>query len=101
MTSRVPTSTQVRLLSLACTERSGREIAALYEERFGQAISYGTLYTTLRRLKEDGMVTMRKTKGDGRARHYRITASGRHALERGLDHAAETAGVRKWIASAT
>lgn len=47
----------------------------------GHAISPGTLYPTLHRMEEDGLLTSRHVVVDGRRRRvYRSTASGRTAL---------------------
>ena len=47
----------------------------------GHAISPGTLYPTLHRMEEDGLLTSRHVVVDGRRRRvYRATASGRTAL---------------------
>ncbi|MBS1887284.1 MAG: helix-turn-helix transcriptional regulator [Actinobacteria bacterium] len=49
----------------------------------GYEISPGTLYPTLHRLEEEGLLTSRKAVEDGHARRvYRITADGRKALRR-------------------
>jgi DNA-binding PadR family transcriptional regulator len=47
----------------------------------GYAVSPGTLYPTLHRLEEEGLLTSRRDVVDGRARRvYRITPRGRAAL---------------------
>ena len=38
----------------------GREVARLYQQETGKQISYGTLYTTLRRMRQRGWVRMRR-----------------------------------------
>jgi DNA-binding PadR family transcriptional regulator len=49
----------------------------------GYEISSGTLYPTLHRLEEDGLLTSRKAIEDGHVRRvYAITAEGRKALTR-------------------
>jgi DNA-binding PadR family transcriptional regulator len=49
----------------------------------GYEISPGTLYPTLHRLEEDGLLTSRKAIEDGHVRRvYAITAEGRKALTR-------------------
>jgi len=54
---------------------SGRDLAKRYLEENGKEISYGTLYTTMRRLKEGGWVEMRdEEEGDRRVRYFKITA---------------------------
>jgi DNA-binding PadR family transcriptional regulator len=50
----------------------------------GYQVSPGTLYPTLHRLEEEGLLTSRKLVADGRAlRVYKITAQGRAALREG------------------
>jgi DNA-binding PadR family transcriptional regulator len=79
----LPSGTEFQLLTLVVTERSGREVAKLYEKETKRSISYGTLYTTFRRLREWGWVTVRDDEDeDGRIRWFRITASGVKAMER-------------------
>jgi len=47
----------------------------------GHRISPGTLYPTLHRMEEDGLLTSRHVVVDGRARRvYRATPAGRTAL---------------------
>lgn len=68
-------------MSLVVTERSGREVAKAYEAETGVSISYGTLYTTFRRLKESGWVSSSDSSDeDGRIRHFRLTGVGRKVL---------------------
>ena len=75
--AKLPSATEFQILCLLDTERSGREVAALYEEATNRPISYGTLYSTIRRLAKQGWVRTRDAKDeDGRVRHARITASG-------------------------
>lgn len=75
---------EFQLLALLSTqEKSGREIAQQYEAESGYPISYGTLYTTLRRLKEMGCVETRDDiDGDGRVRYFTLTGGGRNAIQR-------------------
>ena len=52
--------------------------------RHGYAISYGTLYPTLHRMEDEGLLASRQDVHDGRARHvYRATDHGRQALADG------------------
>lgn len=79
----LPSSTEFQLLTLVVTERSGRDVAQLFKKETGRTISYGTLYTTFRRLREWGWVTVRDDGDeDGRVRWFRITASGSKAMDR-------------------
>jgi DNA-binding PadR family transcriptional regulator len=79
---KLPSPCEFELLSLALMERSGREIAGLYRSATGKPIAYGTLYTTLRRMKERGWVSSRESAdADGRLRFFRITGKGTRARE--------------------
>jgi PadR family transcriptional regulator, regulatory protein PadR len=75
------------LLILALVEarpRHGYEIGRLIEERSQGALSYhiASLYPTLYRLEDDGLVVGRwvEKPGQRRRRYYRITAAGREKL---------------------
>lgn len=89
MDNRILTPLHVQLLSLVAKERTGREIAALYEERFGRPISFGTLYTAFRRMRDDGLVTARNgrtSRGeDQRLRYFKIAGPGVAVLNRSVD----------------
>jgi DNA-binding PadR family transcriptional regulator len=77
---RLPSPVELQLLALVGDERPGREVAKAYEKETGRQISYGTLYTTFRRLREAGWVSVRDGEDeDGRIRWFKITASGRTA----------------------
>src|SRR4051812_41456176 len=73
---------EFQLLALLTTrEKSGREIALHFEKETGRVISYGTLYTTLRRLREAGCVDSKDSEdADGRVRSFVLTGNGRIAL---------------------
>lgn len=77
-----PSPTETALLDLMGTrERTGREIAEAYAKEHGTTISYGTLYTALRRLKEGGWIDMRDDEDeDGRLRYYTLSGKGAKAL---------------------
>jgi len=79
---KLPSDLEMRLLALvSATERSGREVAQLFKEETQKPLSYGTLYTTFRRLKTEGWVSVRDdTDKDGRIRYFRITGAGVRAL---------------------
>src|SRR5262245_39141442 len=78
---------EMQLLALVDTERSGREVAQLFEKETGRSISYGTLYTTFRRLKEEGLVKVRDSEDeDGRVRSFLITGAGQRALRNQREH---------------
>ncbi len=81
MADKILSATELKLLSLVTTERNGREVAKLYRKETGKRVSYGTLYTTFRRLRERGWVRMRGDRGsDGRMRFFLATAAGSRAL---------------------
>lgn len=73
---------EFQLLALLNTrEKSGRDVAVEFEAETGKAISYGTLYTTLRRLREAGYVSARDDLDkDGRIRFFVLTGAGRRVL---------------------
>jgi DNA-binding PadR family transcriptional regulator len=79
-----PSPTETALLDLMGTrERTGREIAKAYTKEHGSFISYGTLYSALRRLKEGGWIDMREGEDeDGRLRYYKLTGEGARLLPR-------------------
>lgn len=77
----MPSEKQFQLLALCAHEKSGRELAKAYEKEAGRKISYGTLYTTMRRLKEAGFVTVRDDEdADGRIRFFQATGAGLRAV---------------------
>ena len=87
MAYKILSATELKLLSLVTTERNGREVAKLYRKETGKPVSYGTLYTTFRRLRERGWVRMRGDPGsDGRIRFFRATQAGLRALQQGREH---------------
>ena len=75
------------LLSLSVADRHGLGIAADVQEFSSGKLNLGpgTLYGTLNRLLESGMVedlgSPDSADGDPRRRYYRITQKGRRALE--------------------
>ena len=75
---KLPSKTEMNLIfALGTNEISGREVAKAYQKETGSAISYGTLYTTLRRLKEAGWVESRDDgEGDARVRFFKISGPG-------------------------
>lgn len=90
---RTPSPVETQLLALVDSERSGREVAKLYQQETGKEIPYGTLYTTFRRLKEAGWVTARDDEDeDGRVRYFRITGIGAAALSDARDYYRGLAG---------
>ena len=79
---KIPSPTEFDLLSaLGMREVSGRDLAKRYESETGKSMSYGTLYTAMRRLKDSGWVTARDDEeGDRRVRHFKLSDSGAAAL---------------------
>lgn len=77
-----PSKTEADLLAaLGAREISGRDLAKQYEKETGRSISYGTLYTTMRRLKDAGWITVREDEDeDGRVRFFKLTGDGCRAL---------------------
>jgi DNA-binding PadR family transcriptional regulator len=78
---------EMELLALvAFEELPGREVAKRFAEETGKSISYGTLYTTFRRLKEEGLVNVRDDEdADGRIRYFSINGAGKRALKGARD----------------
>lgn len=87
------------LVLLVDMEVSGREAAAVFKTHTGRSISYGTLYTTYRRLREAGLVAIRVQDKDGRVRFFRATDKGKKARESARKHYAELAlfGAPEWL----
>jgi DNA-binding PadR family transcriptional regulator len=89
------------LAVLGAKEQSGRDVALAYHGETGQELSYGSLYTTLRRLKESGFVDTRESEDeDGRIRYFKINGHGRAALaaRRRELHSLATFGQKKALA---
>ena len=82
------TEKELQLLALVATEElAGREVAQRFKKETGKEISYGTLYTTFRRLRDEKLVTVRDAEDeDGRIRFFKATASGLRALNRTREH---------------
>lgn len=85
-----PSRTQAELLTLLVAEKSGREVADLFEDRFKRPIKFGTLYTTLGRMEEEGWIKSRDSTGqDRRVRYFRLTGTGTKVLNQiRVEHAA-------------
>jgi DNA-binding PadR family transcriptional regulator len=89
------------LLSLSAEDRHGLGIAADVLEFTGGRLSLGpgTLYGTLNRLLEAGLVedlgSPGLDEGDPRRRYYRLTSKGRKALELETADMASILGVAK------
>lgn len=72
------------LVSLAARDAHGYAIMQEVAERAGVRLGPGTLYTTIRRLLDEGLVAERRSapgddRDDPRRRYYRLTAYGRAA----------------------
>lgn len=81
---KVPSTLECNLLCvLGARAISDRVLAKRYEKEQGTSISYGTLYTTMRRLKDSGWVDVRDVdEGDRRVRYFKISGAGsRHLPE--------------------
>ncbi len=108
MKADLPSPVEYRVMVLIASEKHGRDIAKLYHERYGEAISYGTLYVTLRRLRDNGWVDVRagqpvaaqvtstakagssrttlpKSGADARFRSFKLTSAGKRAWNRSRD----------------
>jgi DNA-binding PadR family transcriptional regulator len=79
---KMPSNTEYNLLcALGAREISGRALAKRYEQEQGSDISYGTLYTAMRRLKEGGWVAAREAdEEDRRVRYFKLSAAGARHL---------------------
>ena len=75
---KLPSRTELALLVVLESQGlNGRELAARYKDHTGETISYGTLYTTMGRLKDAGWVEQFDPKDqDGRLRHFQLTCIG-------------------------
>ncbi|MFU8840697.1 MAG: PadR family transcriptional regulator [Nitriliruptoraceae bacterium] len=71
------------LAALARQERYGFELVRLLTEEHGFAISEGTIYPLLSRLRRDGLVqtSWRESDAGPPRRYYRLTRDGRLALD--------------------
>ena len=74
------------LTVLAGKERYGREIRNQYEDRFDRALPLGSLYTTLARMEDKGLITSRNgpttsKRGGNRRRYFRSSALGALSLD--------------------
>ena len=87
------------LLSLAAEDRHGLGIAADVKAFTGGrlVLGPGTLYGTIKRLLDAGMVEDLGSPADDdpRRRYYRITAKGRRALEAETEGLASVLGVAR------
>jgi len=76
-------------------ELAGREVAKQFKAETGKTISYGTLYTTLRRLKEQGWVSTRDDEDeDGRVRFFSLDPRGKAGLNFARKYQAAASGLQ-------
>jgi DNA-binding PadR family transcriptional regulator len=80
---KLPSATEMGLLVALGSQRlTGRQLAKSYAEETGATISYGSLYTTMSRLREAGWVDQADSEDeDGRLRYFRITGKGARAVD--------------------
>lgn len=72
---------RLHVLHHACEDEIHGSWMAEELRRHGYAISYGTLYPTLHRMEDEGLLTSRQEVHDGRVRRvYQATDAGRQAL---------------------
>lgn len=89
---RIPSAMEMRLFSLIVQRRPGRDVAKLYNKNWREPISYGTLYTTLRRMAERGWVKVEDDSDeDGRIRWFQISGIGAKAFNYGREYYRELA----------
>ena len=69
------------LTSLAAGPKHGYALTRDIEQFAGVALGPGTLYGAIARLEERGFIEPEPAGGDARRRPYRITGTGRVALE--------------------
>lgn len=81
-----PSPTEFDLLqALGAKEMSGRDLAKRYEADHAKSMSYGTLYTLMRRLKEGGWVDVREDEDqDGRVRFFKLSGAGKDAMPKAI-----------------
>ena len=91
---KLPSQKEFELLALLSDgrEHAGRAVALRYKEETGRTISYGTLYTTFRRLRSAGWIDAREDEDqDGRVRYFRVVGAGERVLTRARAHYAAMA----------
>src|SRR5215469_10614224 len=69
------------LTSLAAGPKHGYALTKDIEQFAGVSLGPGTLYGAIARLEERGLIAPEPVRSDERRRPYRITGSGRVALE--------------------
>lgn len=83
----LPSPTEFSILSLLANrsrshELTGLEIAEGHRAATNRALSFGTMYSTLRRLKDEGLVVAetRWTEDGDKVRVFKLTGDGVHVL---------------------
>jgi DNA-binding PadR family transcriptional regulator len=85
------------LLAMEDGARHGYAIMRHVEDASGLAMGPGTIYGSIQRMEEGGLVRESRKQGKGRRKLYEMTPAGRdalHAEARRLDHAAGLARAR-------
>ncbi len=85
-TPRLPTTREAVILAILLEqERYGVEISRLYHQRTGRPMPAGSLYATLGRMQQKGLIALRRERsaatGRGRRTYFSITPRGRQALK--------------------
>ena len=73
-------------MSLLIVERTGLDLYRRYRASTGKLMSLGTMYSLLRRLREEDLVlATRRDSGarDKRVRHFKLTGEGEQAVNKG------------------
>jgi DNA-binding PadR family transcriptional regulator len=89
------------LLAMVDGEKHGYAIMKHVEEHSGQVMGPGTVYGSIQRMEEAGLVRESSRSGKGRRRLYEMTAAGRSALRaeaRRIDRVAGLARARGLVA---
>ncbi len=83
---KLPSQREAVILSILLNgEKYGRQIRDDYEQRTGKKIPFGSLYTTLSRMKEHGYVRSwigesNSKRGGNRRKYFEMTGTGQRAL---------------------
>jgi DNA-binding PadR family transcriptional regulator len=67
----------------------GTELAQAYETRTLRKVTFGTLYTTLKRLETRKLIESSEGTDDRREKYYKLSKTGKEALKRSKDFYAE------------
>lgn len=86
ITSKLPNTTEVTILGiLRGGEKFGREVREEFGRRAGKPMPSGSLYTTLRRMENKGLIRSRMSgptsnRAGNRRRFFKLTALGHRFL---------------------